>query len=57
MKIWVFWLILVCVICGMFDILTPASPFTDALNFIFDTILKLWQGIAEMGDNIRRRFV
>jgi len=41
MKIWVVWLILVCVICGMFDILTPATPFGDALKWIGALVLEL----------------
>lgn len=57
MKIWVFWLILVCVVCGMLDILTPATPFTDVLKWIGALVLELWQGIVDIGDNIRRRFV
>lgn len=46
MKLWVFWLILVCVVCGMFELLTPATPFTDALNWIFELIINFWTNVA-----------
>lgn len=55
MKIWVFWLILVCVICGMFELLTPATPFSDALGRVFDMVLALWEGIRDIVSNFREK--
>lgn len=56
MKIWQVVVILITLVCCMFDLLTPASPFTDFWAWIFQAFVNVWAWFQDFFSRIVEAF-